>query len=94
MNVVRLIRDETADVLFEARASYLMDLLAEAQDELVAALGNCDVEAGKAAARKLASVGWLFREAADKHETFDQHQTGPGASLLEDRGTGARKDTP
>lgn len=49
------------------RCAWLMDVLAEAQDELAAALLLGDVEVASRACRRLSSVGWLFLEAVDKH---------------------------
>lgn len=48
------------------RCAWLMDVLAEAQDEMAAGLLLDDVEVASRACRRLASVGWLFRESADK----------------------------
>jgi len=56
----------TDDLLLQ-RCRYLMDQLAVAQDEMSAALLVDDVEVACRAGRKLSSVGWLFREATDKH---------------------------
>lgn len=50
------------------RCAWLLDVLAEAQDELAAAVLLGDVEVASRACRRLSSVGWLFREAGEKHE--------------------------
>lgn len=55
------------DQLFQ-RLTVLAGTLAEAHAEMDAALLLCDVEVACRASRRLASVGWLFREAADKFE--------------------------
>lgn len=54
------------DQLFQ-RLTVLAGTLAEAHAEMDAALLLSDVEVARRACRRLASVGWLFREAADKH---------------------------
>lgn len=65
---VELVRTvPSTDELLLQRCACLMDVLAEAQDEMAAALLLGDVEVASRACRKLSSVGWLFREAADKH---------------------------
>lgn len=68
--MIALVRDDvpTRDEVFEYRCRLLMDALAVAQDEMSTALLAGDLVVAAAAARKLASVGWLFREAADKRE--------------------------
>ena len=53
----------------EQRLRYLMDVLVAAQDELAGALlDDFDAVVAAACARRLSSVGWLMREAADKHD--------------------------
>lgn len=54
------------DQLFQ-RLTVLAESLAEAHAEMDAALLLRDVEVACRASRRLASVCWLFREAADKH---------------------------
>lgn len=67
--MIALVRDvPTRDEVFEYRCRLLMDQLAVAQDEMASALLAGDLELAAAAARKLASIGWLLREAADKRD--------------------------
>lgn len=56
----------TPDEQLLQRCTVLMDTLAEARDEMIAAILLGDVEVACRAARKLSSCGWLFKEAADK----------------------------
>lgn len=53
---------------FMGRCRYLDGLLVEAQTELEAAVLADDVVVAAAACRRVASLGWLLREAADKFE--------------------------
>jgi hypothetical protein len=57
----------STDELLLQRCAVLMDVLADAQDELAAALLLDDVEVASRACRRLSSLGWLFLEAVDKH---------------------------
>lgn len=57
----------SADEQLLLRATALMAPLAEAQAEMDAALDAGDVATVKAAGRRLMSLGWLFKEAGDKH---------------------------
>lgn len=67
--MIALVRDvPTRDELFEYRCRQLMRRLAVAQAEMDAALLGDDLGVAAAAARKLASIGWLLRNAADKRE--------------------------
>lgn len=50
------------------RLRQLMDRLAEAQGELAEALLAGDMVVARAGAKRVASVGWLMREAADRYE--------------------------
>lgn len=67
MTVARIREVPSTDEQLLIRCRWLMDVLAEAQDEMAAALLLGDVEVASRASRRLASVGWSFREAADKH---------------------------
>lgn len=58
----------STDEILLVRCRYLMDVLAEAQSEMAVALDAGDVAAVCASGRRLMSVGWLFKESADKHE--------------------------
>lgn len=68
--MIALVRTDvpTRDELFELRCRLLMRRLAVAQAEIDAALLGDELEVAAAAARKLASIGWLLRDAADKRD--------------------------
>lgn len=67
----------SADEQLLIRCAWLMDVLAEAQDEMAAALLLSDVGVASRACRRLSSVGWLFREAGGKHERRLDHDGEP-----------------